>query len=380
MNSRPPLDDSANVPWWKELFPPGDAAADQQLISVRVCSKQGQPFLVLPQSARYAAAGLQLYPAQRRRARWLTRLLGGLLGMGLPVPLPWRRLPLPSQDPLVKFLSELSSAAHPPFAILAGNPSAAGRRFIALVWQTDGTAVVVKIGAGPNAQQLIEQEENFLRQIPTDFPGIPRLQKSFHTAGRSGFALPFIGGDSPATVTPPVVQLLQGWLRPAELVAAREVAAWRELSARCAALNGWPELAGVIEARPFARTVAHGDFTPWNVRSGGPDRARALDWERGEFPGMPAWDWFHFVIQSAILVRRQRGAALHQTCEALLRQEDFRAYAATAGLAGREREWLLAYLHHVIQVLRPAEGLPENQELLNSLTSNRDHPPKATVD
>lgn len=314
-----------------------------------------------------AVAGLQLYPGQRFRARVLRNILAGLLQARMPLPFALHALPVPRQDELAIFLAELTGVVCPRFAVLAGNPAAQGRRFIVMTWKADGQPVVVKVGMGPAARDLIEQEEKFLQQIPESIPGIPRVIKSLRTTRHSGFALPFLPGVSPAAVTPAVVQLLQGWLRPDQMVAARAVPTWTKLHAACGGDSDWARVAEIMEAKPFVATVAHGDFTPWNVRVSGGERGRALDWERGEFPGMPAWDWFHFVIQSTILVERKQGARVQLVCEKLLQREDFRAYAAAAGLAGRERECLLAYLYHVVQVLRPTEGLPENRELLAAL-------------
>jgi hypothetical protein len=355
---------------WSELFAPPGAAVEGQRITMRVLRKSGRPFLFLPPTARHAVQGLQLYPAQRWLARALVRILGLLLRTGLPVPPQPQPLLVARCDPLLVFLTGLAGGELCPFAVLAGNPAAAGRRFIVVLWPPQHPAVVVKLGASRGAARaLIEQEENFLHQIPEAVPGIPRVLQGFRSDRLVGFALPFLVGASPAHWTPALTQLLCSWVQPARTVAVSEIPAWRRLRSAVGDVPGWSSLAATLTAQPVATTVAHGDFAPWNVRVEPTERVWALDWERGEFPGMPAWDWFHFEIQTAILVQRQHGAALAQRTAGLLNRADFRAYAAIAGLAGRERAFLLAYLHHVVHVLQPTECGDANRELLAALTA-----------
>ena len=94
-----------------------------------------------------------------------------------------------------------------------------------------------------------------------------------------------------------------------------------------------------------------------------------LDWERGDPRGLPGWDWFHFVIQPAILVRKVGIEELILLVETLLSSDAFRAYAQKALIQGFERELLLAYLLHLVEVIRPSEGLKQTCELFNRLNA-----------
>ena len=94
-----------------------------------------------------------------------------------------------------------------------------------------------------------------------------------------------------------------------------------------------------------------------------------LDWERGELTGVPGWDWFHYVLQSGMLVERWPTARLVKAAEELLSQEAFQKYSRAAGIAGVERDLMLAYLMNCIEVIQPAEGLPETVDLLKALTA-----------
>ncbi len=79
---------------------------------------------------------------------------------------------------------------------------------------------------------------------------------------------------------------------------------------------------------------------------------------------MPAFDWFHYVLQPAALVRKETPSALVRIAEGLLDSPAFAQYVTDAGLRGVERQWLLAYLFYCRNVLCPAEGSPRLAALL----------------
>jgi hypothetical protein len=113
----------------------------------------------------------------------------------------------------------------------------------------------------------------------------------------------------------------------------------------------------------------HGDFAPWNIKVSPAGAWTVLDWERGERTGFPGWDWFHYVIQSGILVGHLPTAVLIQRVESLLSSVAFREYATRGGIQGCERELVLAYLLHVVEVIKPSEGLTPTRELLEALAA-----------
>ena len=94
-----------------------------------------------------------------------------------------------------------------------------------------------------------------------------------------------------------------------------------------------------------------------------------LDWGRGELASLPGWDWFHYLIQSGIFVGHLSVPALIQRVETLLDSAPFKQYAARAGIQGCERELVLAYLLHVVEVIKPSEGLTATAELLKALST-----------
>ena len=92
-----------------------------------------------------------------------------------------------------------------------------------------------------------------------------------------------------------------------------------------------------------------------------------LDWERGEARGLPAWDWFHYVIQTGILVRRLAADQLISRVDAMLSSSDFKEYARHAEIDGCAEELLLAYLVYCIEILKPADSFEPTRALLEAL-------------
>ena len=123
-----------------------------------------------------------------------------------------------------------------------------------------------------------------------------------------------------------------------------------------------------MRGRTVHPAIYHGDLAPWNIKVSPAGAWTVLDWERGEPTGIPGWDWFHYVIQSGILVGRLSTPVLAQRVESLLRSDAFKQYAARAGILGCERDLVLAYLLHVVEVLKPSEGLAASRELLHALS------------
>jgi hypothetical protein len=95
-----------------------------------------------------------------------------------------------------------------------------------------------------------------------------------------------------------------------------------------------------------------------------------FDWERGQLSGLPGWDWFHYVVQPGVLVKKLSARDLRDELERLLHSENFLTYANRCGIAGCEREMVLAYLLHNVEVLKPSEGRAETRALLELLTDS----------
>src|SRR5256885_1368682 len=102
--------------------------------------------------------------------------------------------------------------------------------------------------------------------------------------------------------------------------------------------------------------IQHGDFARWNIKVHPSGSWTVLDWERGQLEGIPAWDWFHYYLQSAILVEKLSGDALIERAEAILQTNDFENYAEQSRIKAIARPLMIAYLLHLVHVIQPSEG------------------------
>jgi hypothetical protein len=164
-------------------------------------------------------------------------------------------------------------------------------------------------------------------------------------------------------------RLFHAWLNPGPAVPLAELPNWRELATKMdAARNGiWPVLNAALAGKKVRTTLHHGDFAPWNIRAVNAQNLQVFDWERGQLQGIPGWDWFHFVVQTAILARRHSAERAAAEVEQLLESDRFKKYAAEAGISDFVRPLLLAYMLHQKQVVQPLEGGEATEELFELL-------------
>ncbi|MCU0784711.1 MAG: hypothetical protein MUF81_11840 [Verrucomicrobia bacterium] len=345
---------------WQELFAPCAPDRARATIELNVVRRDGQPFLLLPTQARLASRSLALYPAQTTKARAAKLLFNFALRLGLKPRLEKIPLPLADDDPFARFLAEtakVTGGIFPRFAILAGNPRAEGRRFVFLLFDAGGRpAAVVKAGSSGAARRMLTHEEHFLQTAPPQARGLPKLRATLNSPRAQAFALDFFGGHPPRLDdTGPLAELLTSWVAAGRLVAIKDLDAWQRLVA-AAADRPLPGPVRALADTQVHATLAHGDCAPWNVKVAH-GKWTLLDWERSELAGVPGWDWFHFVMQPAVLVRREAMPGLLTRFERLLAGEDFVRYARHAGMAGSERALALAYLCYRTRITRQTEGL-----------------------
>jgi hypothetical protein len=353
---------------WTDLF--ATKTPPDSTLELRAVKKSGRAFLLVPLSPSLAARALSLYPAQTRFARLAKSSLRAAFQIGLPLGLEKNSTKFSSRDPFPCFLAGLASSQTgplPPLAILSGNAGTAGRRFVIVLFnEKNRPAFVVKAGLGDAARQLIRHEAAFLHSAPPGTPGLPQLRASFDTGAISAFALDFMDGNSPAPdAWPAFGELLASWVDREKQIPLREIPAWRSLEKAAAADPVFARLSPKLAGLTVHPAIYHGDFAPWNIKLS--PRAimySVLDWERGELTGIPGWDWFHYVIQSGILVQKLAPEPLAQRIEQLFAAPAFRDYARVGGISGQERLLVIGYLGHLVNVIRPSEGFETNQSLL----------------
>jgi hypothetical protein len=298
-------------------------------------------------------------------------LLRWLLRASLPLGTEQVPLAYSPADPFVAFLAAQAGEPEqglPVIGILAGNPMSEGQRLLVMVFAEQRPVAVVKAGLSELATTLVEKEEAFLKAVPLGTQGVPHLRSGFQSSRLRALALDYFAGDSPRPGCEDVLApLLESWVDRGRRIQPSDAPDWGRLLGACPGDPVFQQIAAKLRGQTFQATLQHGDFAPWNIKVSPNGAWTVLDWERGELTGLPGWDWFHYVIQSGILVGHLPCAALVQQVENLLGSEAFQRYAELAGIRASARELLLAYLLHAAEVIRPSEGLESTRELLQAL-------------
>lgn len=340
---------------------------------MRVFERNGHPLLIVPLHANVPRSALALYSPQTLVARAAKAFWGWSFFLGFAPGSHLETVKADASSPFMSFLAQQSCAEAgkgcerklPGMAILAGNPFAPAPRYLVQVFSTSGKAVaVVKTGVGVDAAALIDREADFLESVARDkqnpLRAVPRILGRFSHEHLTAFAMEYVEGTSPRREDAEKIGgILDSWLDISRRVRVSEIGVWKRLAAASAGdplFKNIEAALGDVEIHPG---LFHGDFVPWNIKVSPMNGAwTVLDWERGEVAGLPGWDWFHYVVQSAMLVEKKSGPALKRVADEMLGSEGLQAYLRRAGLEGHEREWLLAYLLHCRDVLRPREPAP----------------------
>ncbi|MEY4385946.1 MAG: hypothetical protein RLY20_1229 [Verrucomicrobiota bacterium] len=356
------------VPPWEQLFPPPAEATRSVTLQMRLLRKHGEPLLLLPATGRTTHAALSLYPAQSWKAKVargglrLTGMVGWLPGT-TPV-----ALRIDPQAAFAKFLAPPGLSAQAlSFALLLGNPHAAGRRYVLLVCDAAGQPIrVVKAGEGNGrAVELIQSEAAFRQAAPATLLSAPALHGRFHDGEVAALSMDYAAGTTPrCDEFEPAARLLESWIDRSRTVPFAALAVAQRLEANARTDEVTRRALTAMRRLEFHPTIHHGDFAPWNIRVDATGRWQVLDWERGELAGPPAWDWFHYLIQPEVLVRRTQPAEILAKVQRFLHSEHFTRYTAQAGIASCVAELLLGYLIYCRDVTRQTEGMPVVEALV----------------
>jgi hypothetical protein len=254
-------------------------------------------------------------------------------------------------DPLAQFFRSIAGPGAK-FGVLLGNPRAEGRRLVFLLFRDGSPIAIVKAGTTAKAQALISAERSFYKSV--QLSGMPSLLGTAESSDFQALAMSYVEGEAPAadSSSAAVHRTLAPWIREEKVTALGSLPAWQRLSISA------PEHAGVLArlgAMPVTETVMHGDFAPWNIRERD-GQWTVLDWERGEIAGIPGWDWFHFYIQSALLVQRCSVDEIITKAKAMFTDSEFRAYAARCGITSIIESLFAAYCSYAVKVVRQTEG------------------------
>lgn len=287
---------------------------------------QQRSFLLQKGSFRTVRSAMEIYNAQtfvaklfRAAVRWFPAWY-----------LPRRttvRLVLPSgyakrQNPcnLIEEIEAVLREKHVTVAISLGTPGL-HRKPVLRVMASDGRPLAyIKVGWNARTASLVESEYLALRSLHALAPRTFMLPEVLRRHSWNGLELLFLSA-SPSrlcydgtTLKPMHISILQE-LASIEraMIKLGDSQYWRDLCARSSVIEHpyWRHaIAGLfsdIEQRlgnvPIPMHRRHGDFTPWNLVCQG-DRMMLFDWEYSLAESPAGWDFFHFISQTALHLRK----------------------------------------------------------------------------
>ncbi len=335
----------------------------------RLIRRNGRPFLLLPQDSAGIRTGLNLYSAQRRRAKIWRALVPAMIRVPLANFFERIRFQADTASAMMQFMAQQSGRPAGEISTAAIKVSEVGNRarLVMLLCDESGRPTrVIKAGLHAAGQTATDREANLLEQLPTHTLGCIRTTGRLSTPTLSAFATDFFPGESPNDDAG-MEHLFHAWLNSDSPVVIETLPLWRELATACGSLENWPALNQALAGKQVRTTLYHGDFAPWNIRVVSSQNLEAFDWERGSLQGIPGWDWFHFIIQTAILARRHSVPRVAAEVGQLLASARFKKYAEAAGISDLVQPLLLAYLLHQRWVIQPLEGGKATTELFEFL-------------
>ena len=352
-------------------------ASDEKLrapvkFSWRLVRRKGRPFLLLPDSDVNLRVSLELYSAQRPLARLWRSLIPTLFKT--PARALWGAVSTEAvaSSALMQFFAEQSGQPVGQLqtpAIKFGGIEGKTSRVVVLLCDAAGHPIrVIKVGLNPEGRAATEREAALLAQLPVAKIGCTAMTGQIKTDGLSAFATAYFPGQS-LTNDVGIEKLFHAWLAPNTAEPLENFASWHELESVLAKPEKliFSTLHAALAGRKIATTLFHGDFTPWNVRMTNLENIQAFDWECGHLRGIPAWDWFHFIIQTSILVKRHSPERVAAELDQLIQSPRFQKYAAAAGISEIIEPLLLAYLLHEKYFIQPEEGRKVTGELFQLL-------------
>ncbi len=284
----------------------------------------GRGFVFPLAPARAAAAALQLYSAQRPKARMAKRCLAAGLAAGLIQPLlprPRRELDARGEALFAEHLKEVLGRRDLHFAISLGTPGPHRKPVVQVLEGSGRTLAYAKIGWDEPTCELVNNEATALRRMAGEelqSLGRPRLLHLGPWHGR----LVCLQSCPPPEAREAGRDLDSGYLgalqelagldsrrlRLGESLFWERLSLWTERAAGGVRNSSLSALLARVPERlrdqelPFH--LSHGDFVPWNalVVDG---RPFLFDWEYARTQWLPGYDLFHFLFQTRLLLARQ---------------------------------------------------------------------------
>ena len=344
----------------------------------RLIRRHQWPFLLLPVTVD-AGVALKLYSPQRRGAKVAHAMFP--LFFKTPAATLFERIQIEADADadFCQFLAQHAGVEPSRFSapVIKFGGTGEKSRLVLLVYdETHRPVSVIKAGFGAEGRAATDREADLLAGLPPEKIGCTRLTGRFTSPTVSAFATAYYPGDSPADDAG-LEHLFADWMNPEAPVPIESLEVWNELEAavRAADVDAWAMIRPRLAGRKIRTTLYHGDFAPWNMRAINTRNLQAFDWERGSLRGIPGWDWFHFIVQTAVLARRLSVERVAAEMEQVLHSERFLKYATEAGIRDLVKPLFLASLLHQKWVVQPLEGGRRLQELFQLLSARwRMHP------
>lgn len=356
------------LPTIKTLFASEERKGQPVKFSWRLVQRKRRPFLLLPNTAKNIHFSLELYSAQRPLARLWRSFIPVLFKTPCRALLGVVNAEAETSSALLRFFAEQSGQAvdeMPTPAIKFGGIAGKTSRVVVLLCDAAGNPLrVIKVGLNSEGRAATEREAAILAKLPKSTIGCTAMTGQLITDSLSAFATAYFPGQSLANDVG-IEKLFHAWLAADSAVPLEELPSWHEMESVLAKKEPqiWPALRAALAGKEISTTLFHGDFTPWNVRMTNLENIQAFDWERGHVAGIPAWDWFHFIIQTSILVKRHTPERVAAELDHLIQSARFQKYARVAGISEIIEPLLLAYLLHGKYVVQPQEGSKVTEQL-----------------
>ena len=357
-----PLPHVKNVlPALTALFPSAKPYHEPVNFTWRLVCRNKRPFLLLPEKSGSTSTSFELYSAQRPLAKLWRSLTPLMLRTPLAKFFGRVAIQVDAESEFMQFLAQQSGllvGQLPTPAIKFGGVPGKTSRLVLLLSDASGHPLrVIKVGLNLQARAATEREADLLSRLPKDVIGCTGITGRFVSDQLNAFATTYFCGTSLDNDVG-IEQLFHTWLNGTPPEPIQHLVPWQELdsAANWAGLPQWPVLRAALAQHTIRTTIYHGDFAPWNVRMTNLENIRAFDWERGHLKGIPAWDWFHFIVQTSILVKRYSPERVAAELEQLVQSPRFQKYAREAGINEIVEPLLLAYLLEQKLVVKPLEG------------------------
>ena len=286
------------------------ADAGEPMVQTRglvLFSDRDRPVFVPGVSARCqrAAVGFFCDGVRRRLAglaalEWSRWVRGALPAIDLPLPLDWRQ----------RFGVDLGGAA-----LYCGSPGPLQKVTLRLPsLKDDQASTLVKLALHPRADAMIESEASCLQKLIAATPGIHRHVPSLLGRGQTAGGRRYLatraaaGGIGPARLGLGQLQFLGalarahgcrlGWSSGPAMSRTRQRLSRLDADAfppgvREQLVASLAEVDAQLRDRPVSHTLAHGDFTRFNLRQRGSEFT-VFDWEYAHAGANPLSDLLHY--------------------------------------------------------------------------------------